>query len=135
VSEIAFKFSEMIQEVQTFGAVANKFLDESTSGVLAEYLKQLQFIQSKKSKAAISWGISQNRPLRTTISKGKYEGGTRLGGLEVFATISTQWEISCPDEKSKKNSPQKHFHLTGLASRRPSLFRTSCRICGVEQVH
>jgi hypothetical protein len=116
VSEIAFKFSEMIQEVQTFGAVANKFLDDSASGVLAEYLKQLQFIQSKKSQGAISWGISQNRPLRTTISKGMYEGGTRRGGLEVFATISTQWEISCLDEKSKKSSPQKHFHLTGLAS-------------------
>ena len=124
VSEIAFKFSEMIQEVQTFAAVASKFLDPSASGVLAEYLKQLQFIQSTKSQTAFAWAISQNRPLRTATSEGKYEGGARRGGLHVFATISTQWEITCPDERSKKIVPQKHFHLTGMASTSVKFFST-----------
>lgn len=116
VSEIAFTFGEMIQEVQTFGAVASRFLDPSAPGVLAEYLKQLQFIQSAKSQKALSWAISQKRPLRTATSDGKYEGGTRQGGLKVFATISTRWEISCPNEQLKKAVPQKQFYLAGMAS-------------------
>jgi hypothetical protein len=132
VSDIAFKFSEMIQEVQTFEAVAKKFLDESASDVLAEYLKQLQFIQSTKSNRGFSWGISRHRPLRTAISKGSYEGGTRRGGMNVFATISTQWEISCPNEKSKKIVPQKHFHLTGLSSTSVKFF--SIRDKGEEEL-
>jgi hypothetical protein len=116
VSDLAFTFSEMLQEIQTFEAVAKNFLDDSAIGVLGQYRRQLQFIQGRKSQAAIPWIISQARPLKTAISRGGYESGQRQGGLEVYATISTQWEVVCPNEGGKKIVPQKTFHLTGLAS-------------------
>lgn len=109
----------MIREIQTFEAVARGFLDESAPGVLANYSRQLQFIEREKPQGVSHWIISKDRPLKTAVSRGHYD---RHGQLDVFATISTKWEIRCPAEKSKKKLPQKIFHLTGLASTTVKVF-------------
>ena len=114
MSKLAFDFATMQREVRTFKSVANRFLDDGASGILDQYVRQLELIQSHKAQNK-KWIIAADRPLTTRLSEGQYEPGQRKGGRNVLATISSVWNISCPAE-GKKAAAQKHFHLEGIAS-------------------
>lgn len=116
MSELTFNFNDMLQEIRTFEGVAGDFLDYDARDVLAEYVRQLEFIRSKKNQAVSLWTIAAARPLRTVASVGQYEAANRKGAKTITATISSSWEIYCPNERTKRTTPQKQFCLCGMAS-------------------
>jgi hypothetical protein len=123
MSDIAFDFDDVSREIGAFAGISEQFIDPGCSYVLPQLREQLRFIRSKKSGAPSIWGIPRGSPLRTIVSKGAYEQAPRRGNLHVYAEIASTWQISCPDEKTKKASLQRHFLLTGNASTRVEIFK------------
>lgn len=114
---LEFMFSEFINELELFKTICSKFVEESTSGVLDQFIRDLKIISiSQTDGKHQEWSISRNRPLRTR-SAAAYESNSGKCKHTVYGEISSIWEIT-PQKMPKAGSSQRRFSLTGLASTR-----------------
>lgn len=114
---LEFIFSEFIKELETFKEICSKFVDESTSGVLDQFLADLRTISTSQTEGKHQkWSISRDRPLRTR-SAAAYESNSGKCKHTVYGEISSIWEIT-PQKMTKAGPAQRRFSLTGLASTR-----------------
>lgn len=120
---LVFHFDDMQREVADFSALAKRFLDPSAETCLKVFADQLGIIRQKAPLASTQpgvsgkkyrWEIPANQALRTKPSRG-YEKGKRKGGPEIYARITSVWDIS-PEPRKSNHDVSKHFHLTGNAS-------------------
>lgn len=118
---LEFEFSELVREVRDFKEVAKGFLDPSASDALDQLRSSLENIQaaapvanSPAARTDYPWEIPSYLPVLTRTSRG-YERGEREGGPEVYARVTSIWQI-VPAPKPKKASPPKTFRVVGKAS-------------------
>lgn len=114
---LEFMFSEFINELEWFKTICSKFVEESTCGVLDQFIRDLKTISiSQTERKHQTWSISRNRPLRTR-SAAAYESNSGKCKHTVYGEISSIWEIT-PQKMTKAGPSQRKFSLTGLASTR-----------------
>lgn len=118
---IEFGFQECIDEIQTLGRVAERFIEPGSGFVLRSLVSELENVRAHPSDAVVRWAVSEQHPLVTTLSHGAYERGNR-GADRVFAELTSVWEIKNPP-KAGKRGPPRTFILGGIASTRVRIYR------------
>jgi hypothetical protein len=132
MSFLRFSFHEALEELNLIAALASSFLEPtSRDRVLPTFRGQLENIRTEASNADRKWEIPDDDPLRTKISRGKYEPGA-TSGREAIAVISCLWEVR-RIPPTKKSRPAEEFQLTGIASTHIRLFERN-RISGLEEL-
>lgn len=111
---LRFRFKDIIDEVEEFGALAKGFLYADASQVLAAYVGQLRYLQETARKASFLWAIPPTLPLQTRASWGNHNPTGK--GIAVYATIDAVWSIVRIPHSSGKNRPAEFFMMAGDAS-------------------
>lgn len=123
--QLEFSYAAMEQEISAFSKFAKPYLERDSVLIVQRMIDDLKSA-STIGNAATKWEVSQNRPIRTIVSKGEYMPEAK-GEHHVRAELSFVWGIenvmpSGPAKKKKLRHPSE-FRLTGLASSVVSVFR------------
>jgi hypothetical protein len=121
MSELQFSFKELIDEIESFDHLASRFVALGSQHVLPQFKSALQSYRDQPTETMLSWQISSNDPLKTIVSEGEYESGSKRGSHRVVAEIDALWEIA-RIPATKKKAPAIYFKLVGVASTRVRLF-------------
>lgn len=107
----------MEKEIENFRELAKRFLSvESYDRIIPTWKQELINLKNDRGASSFNWSIPINTPIKTIISKGQYEPGTRRGRLNVFGTICGTWDISVERRDAKTKAPFQAFILKGIAS-------------------
>jgi hypothetical protein len=109
---IRFFISEALLELASAKALAGPFLVNAET-VFGQLRTQLEGLRDEPMTGQFSWNIPSAHPLRTIVSKGEYENGSK--GRQVAATLSFLWEVTRVHPKKRK-LPAKLFELVGIGS-------------------
>jgi len=109
---LLFRIPEMLGELDFAERLARPFL-ENGSSVFRALRTQLEGIRDEHSGRMIPWEIPSGRPLRTIVSRGEYERGSK--GRRVVGTLSFKWEVVRVHPKKPK-LPAQELKLVGVAS-------------------
>lgn len=118
---LEFEFAELVREIRDFKEIAKRFLDPSASDSLDLLRSALENIQaaapleySPSARPDYPWEIPHYSPVVTKPSRA-YERGERASGPEVYARLTSIWQV-IPMPKLKKGTPPKTFRVVGKAS-------------------
>jgi hypothetical protein len=121
VSALEFEFQEMLNEIDAISHLAAPFIDAKSRTVLPQLATSLENIRDAATNAVREWGISETFPLLTAVSHGGYQPEEQ-GEYNVFAEITSLWEVQRVRPAGKKTVKAKTFTLAGKASTRTRLF-------------
>jgi hypothetical protein len=124
MSGIQFFFDDMLREINAFNNISRDFVAPDSAHILIQLESNLRQIRGRKPRIPVFWGIRSDAPFRTKISEGDYEPNDRGGRYHVYAEITSKWEISCPEEDTKKKTPQSRLLLAGVASTRVDIYQS-----------
>jgi hypothetical protein len=122
VSLLEFEFQDVINELDALTRMAEKYVRPESRLVLPQLVSELEGIRTTPTSVKHVWGIRNERPLQTTVSFGDYQPNGE-GEHNVYAEITSQWEIERIKPAGKKNQPGRRFRLVGIASTRVRLLR------------
>jgi hypothetical protein len=122
MSQLEFEFQDVLNELDAFARIAEKYLRPESRQVLPQLAAELEGIRNTPTNVTHVWGIRNERPLRTTVSVGEYQPDGE-GEHNVYAEITSQWEIERIKPPGKKNQPGQRFRLVGIASTRIRLLK------------
>lgn len=106
-----FSLPDMVLELRHLRALAAGFLDLAHGDALKSLEDDLGRIGDCAPTGSVPWMIPEARPLRTRLSDGRYEPGTRTGIESVYAEISGCWTLQVPKQ------PKRHIiRVVELAS-------------------
>lgn len=87
---LEFEFQECLDEILAIKDVAKNFLERGASNVLDAFKRNLETIRAApRGTDGLRWEILPSTPLKTGISEGRYEKGTREGKHKVFGEITS----------------------------------------------
>jgi hypothetical protein len=122
MSQLRFRFAELVREVSTLRVITRDYLDSSTLWALDRFKEQLEHIWEAVPEATTT--ILTLPSLSTIVSPGHYEpiGGT--GSMHVYAKISGTWEVKPVGHHSKKEKgrQKRSLEFCGIASTRIELY-------------
>ena len=97
--------------------LAEKMLTREGVWALERFTEDIRQLEKRPSDVAcdLELNASDGCGVRTKMSEGEYERGSRKGGREVYAELSSKWRISPVGALGKKR-PRPRFQLTDLAS-------------------
>jgi hypothetical protein len=124
MSGLRFSIAELLREIELFGGLASKFL-ENEEAALHQMRVQLQGIQSGSHNGVVRWELQSGSALRTTLSAGAYEPGGG-GGLTVAGSMSFLWEVERISGRRRRDAA-KELRLVGNASTVLKVFVTALR--------
>jgi len=110
---ILFSISEMLRELDSAERVASPFLENAPT-VFGQLKEQLENIRDEYSDRVVSLQIPLANPLRTRVSQGECENGSR--GRRLAASLSFIWEVVRIHPTKKPKSRAERFELVGKAS-------------------
>ena len=116
---LRFEFQEILNEIQAIKEVAKDFLDPlSVNSVLGQLHTNLTSIRGLSRGTSASWGISEQRPLKTIWSDGAFERTSlgRRGLHEICGEITSEWKIAPSDPTATNKKLAKTFEVVGIAS-------------------
>jgi hypothetical protein len=119
MSRLRFSFQNIINELDAFSELADKFISHDTRYVLPHFRTALEGYRDGDRTSRWVWAIAQ--PLKSRVSKGGYEVGAG-GQHHVVAVIDAMWEIQKVAPKKGEGRRPKFFELVGVASTRVRLF-------------
>ena len=122
MSALEFSFQEVISEIAAIARIANAYITPASQFVLPQLRTELENIQAATTDGTWQWGIKNDQPLVTRISRGDYQPDGQ-GEHNVFAEITSVWEVYRIRPAGKKNRPAERFALDGLASTRVRIFK------------
>lgn len=111
---VQFYFAEIVNEIKTLKIIASDFLDPTSINALDTLRSNFESVWNADSH--------QKRltlqPLRTELSTGQYEPGSRRGRLSVRAVITGRWDIRPLGSiaKQQKQRNRRLLEFCGLAS-------------------
>jgi hypothetical protein len=121
VSELAFNFQDVLDEVDALDKIIGPFCDLRSRNVLPQLITELRNIRDNPADRPWTWGIREAHPFYTDVSRGAYQPDDQ-GGDNVFAEITSTWMIHrVPPRKRSERAAR--FKLTGNASTRVRLYR------------
>lgn len=123
MTALQFNFIDVTSEIDAFSRLSGDYIAPESKGVLESFKSDLLSIQGSTGARKSSWQIRDARPLMTKPSVGKYEKGVKRGGPEIFAEITSIWEIQNVVLPNRRNGPAKKFELVGNASTRIRIMR------------
>jgi hypothetical protein len=109
---ILFSIAEMLRELESAEELATPFVENAQS-FFGEVRTQLIGIRNEYTDREISWEVPLIRSLRTQVSKGEHEKGSK--GRWVAGKLAFKWQILRVHPKKHK-SPAEQFELVGIAS-------------------
>lgn len=109
---ILFSIAEMLRELESAEKLATPFL-VNPQGFFGEVRTQLIGIRDEYTDRMISWEVPLIRSLRTQVSKGEHERGSK--GRWVAGKLAFKWQVLRVHPKKPK-SPAEHLELAGIAS-------------------
>ncbi len=109
---ILFPINDMLDEVRSAEALASPFLDNPQS-FFHEVRTQLVGIRDHYREELISWEVPLEHCLRTRVSKGEHEKGSK--GRWVVGHLAFKWQVRRVHPK-KPRLPAKFLELIGIAS-------------------
>jgi hypothetical protein len=133
MTELEFRFQDMLDEVDALSKIAVDFIDAGHRSVLAELGTVLENIRDEPSERRRRWGIEQSNPLRTELSFGGYQKNNE-GQHNIFAEITSAWEIQRIKPPGKRALRADRFALKGLASTCVRLMRKDAQDGTAEQL-
>lgn len=110
----------MVNELEAFSHIAEKFIATESRQVLSQFKGTLETYRDQPTQHKFDWQIRPANPLRTTVSPGGYEMGSK-GAHHIFAEIDALWRIQRVPGK-KKNDRSEFFKLVDIGSTRVRLF-------------
>lgn len=113
MARLKFLFADIAAEINAVAMVADKFIARGSAKVLPRLTADLEVIRSRPMGNHLPWSIPENLPLCTTTSHGQYD---RHGGRDVFAEISSIWQIEPLEDHNAASIRHREFALAGLAS-------------------
>lgn len=116
-----FRFSELLDEIESVAEIAGRFLSRESIDVLRAFSGSLVSIRGSASHRRCAWSITRTRPLQTEPSRQYRPGGK--GRHAVFAEISCKWEIEPLGSNSQKSLGKRMFAVAGIASTRVDVYR------------
>lgn len=122
---LQFSFQDIAEEIDLIGRIAARFLSPGSTHVLHQLREDLEGIRGAAAGRRYPWEIPESPGLITEVSRGQYEGGSRVHKEHIFAQISLVWVISPLGQHGPKASRGRLFELGHLASTRVRLFRYS----------
>lgn len=122
MSAIEFGFQEVISEIAAIARIAEAYLAPTSQFVLPQLRTELENIQSATTDGTWQWGIKNHQPLVTRVSRGDYQPNSQ-GEHNVFAEVTSVWEVRRIRPAGKKTKPADRFALDGLASTRVRIFK------------
>jgi hypothetical protein len=122
LSRLEFSFQELISEIEALRQIGGRFIAPESQGVLPALRESLNNIRQAKEGQKYQWRIEESWPLRTMPTRGYKRGG---GSYDVFAAITSAWEVEPIGGHTAKFWQKRHFVLDGMASTRVRIFRNS----------
>jgi len=117
MATIEFTFSEIDEEIDALSKVAAGFIAKRSSRVLGDLRTMLNGIRSAPAGRSHFWNIPEGGPLCTEPSWGDYEPGSE-GQHNVFASVTSTWQIEPLGQHNPGSRPHRKFTLVGIASTR-----------------
>src|SRR5688572_10009042 len=121
MSALEFRFQDVLTEVDALDKIVGSFCQPRSRMVLPELITTLENIRDNAADRSWGWGIRQNNPFYTAISRGSYQPNDQ-GQDNVFAEITSTWTIKKLPPK-KRSAKAERFRMSGNASTRVRLFR------------
>ena len=116
-THLEFSFDDLQAEIEALERLADDFIEPVSKYALRQYREDLRSIrESPADNKVYRWEIAPTAPLRTKISNGNYEAGTRRGALQVRGELSTIWDVRHPIRRGKKARRAESLLLVGKAS-------------------
>jgi hypothetical protein len=121
MSDLEFGFEDVLGEVDALDKIVGRFCQPRSRSVLPQLISDLRSIRDTEADCSWTWGIRENNPFYTDISRGAYQPDEQ-GADNVFAEITSTWTIRRipPRRKSQRAG---RFKLMGNASTRVRLHR------------
>lgn len=126
---LGFLFTNMFSEIGSMLLLAESFLEEdSRYNVIPQWQQVLINFRDEpySQNRRLLWEIPESNPIRTKISEGEYECGSRRGRHAVYGQISCVWEICKPTpigkKQKKRNFKSLSFVLCGIASTKVTIW-------------
>jgi hypothetical protein len=116
-----FSFQDFDTEIDAISKIAARFIAPVSHHVLPSFKSNLEQIRSSQKGRVRNWGIPERTPLLTEATWGGYEPNGK-GGMAVFASISSTWDIEPLDGHNPASRQLRKFALVGIASTRVRLF-------------
>lgn len=118
MSQLRFKFTELVREVMVLKFIARDYLESTTLWALDQYKSQLEHIWERAPEGATT--PLTLPPLLTIVSPGHYEPSGRFGSMHVYATISGTWDVKPVGQRSQRQkvTQKRSLEFCGIASTR-----------------
>ena len=120
MSDREFKFQDVIDEIDALQKIVRPFCQPASREVLPRLITSLNGIRETDSNRDWQWGMPQEQPFYTEVSRGEYQPNDE-GELNVYAEISSTWTLE--ESSSKAISARRDILLAGNASTRVRLHR------------
>jgi hypothetical protein len=124
MTRLEFRFSQIVEEIDALSQIANGFIDKLSSDVLKNLKTELEGIRAAPSGRHYFWNIKEEYPLTTITSFGGYEPNDQ-GAHNVFASITSTWEIEPLGNHNTGSRIHRKFALAGIASTRVRIYKGS----------
>lgn len=121
MSALEFRFQDVLNEIDALEKIIGSFCSPSHRDVLPQLRTELADVRDTVTDRDWTWGIRNERPFRTTVSRGAYQRDDQ-GAHNVFAEITSTWTIRRVRPPGKKGQRADRFALTGNASTRIRLY-------------
>ncbi len=121
MNELEFGFQDVLDEIDALDKIVGSFCDPRSRTVLPQLITDLKSIRDNPADRDWTWGIRQNNPFYTSVSRGAYQPDDQ-GAENVFAEITSTWSIHRIPPK-KKSEKVARFRLAGNASTRVRFYR------------
>lgn len=122
MSRLEFSFQDTITEIDALSKFASRFLSPDSRPILLQLRTILENLRSTATERRVDWEIRSDLPIRTIVSRGCYQPDDE-GELNVFAEISSLWQVQRVKPLGKKHTRAERFALSGKASTRVRVFK------------
>jgi hypothetical protein len=121
MSQLQFRFGDLLGEIQTLRAISEPFLAPESRFALGAFEDSLENIGNSQPGSAHRWDL---KPLWTRVSEGEYEAGDRRGHERVVGCVSGNWDVTPLGSASKKTKGKtsRLIQFSGIASTRVEIF-------------
>ncbi len=115
--QLLFAFRDLVEEIQILQDISSPLIDSRFSHVLRQLGEDLEGLWDAAAHRAFRWEL---REIRTVVSEGEYEPGSRRGARRVAASVSGTWDVrpEGPSARKPKERQKRLIKFSGIASTR-----------------